>query len=79
MKVLLSSLKVGQTGIVKGFTRGNGNFREKLLAMGVTPGVSLKVVRYAAMGDPVEIVIRGFSLSLRRGEADTVYVERSSS
>ena len=77
MKVLLSSLEIGESAVVRGYCKENRMHRQRLLSMGVTPGVSLKVLRYAALGDPIEIMVRGFGLSLRRSEADTVYVERS--
>ncbi len=77
MKVLLSDLEIGESAVVRGFSKENRVYRKKLLAMGVTPGVSLQVLRYAALGDPMEIMVRGFGLSLRRSEAETVYVERT--
>ena len=54
---------------------GGKAYRKKLLSMGLTPGVAFSVVRCAPMGDPVEIRLRGFSLSLRRNEAQAVLVE----
>lgn len=48
------------------------SFRRKLLALGVTPGAQLEVVRFAPLGDPMEIKIRGFSLSLRKHEAQVI-------
>jgi ferrous iron transport protein A len=46
-----------------------------LLAMGLTPGTEFTVTRHAPLGDPVEILVRGFKLSLRKDEASTVFVE----
>jgi ferrous iron transport protein A len=77
MKTMLSDLGIGESAVVTGFSKENRMYRKKLLAMGVTPGVSLQVLRYAALGDPMEITVRGFGLSLRRSEADTVFVERT--
>ncbi len=77
LHIKLSDVEIGGSAVVKGFSKENRVHREKLLAMGVTPGVSVKVLRYAAMGDPIEVMVRGFNLSLRKSEADTVYVERS--
>ncbi len=51
-------------------------YRRKLLAMGVLPGTPIEVIRIAPMGDPIEIRIKGFSLSLRKDEASEVLVER---
>ena len=42
--------------------------------MGVTPGSRLRLVRFAPLGDPMEIVVRGYHLSLRRNEAQTIWV-----
>jgi ferrous iron transport protein A len=50
-------------------------FRKKLLAMGVTPGIELNITRIAPMGGPLELSLRGFSLSLRRSEAENIHVE----
>jgi ferrous iron transport protein A len=50
-------------------------YRQRLLSMGLTPGTEFLVTRVAPMGDPVEISLRGFSLSLRRDEAAMLLVE----
>ncbi len=73
----LRDLTVGDTGRVVGFAEGSKAYRRKLLSMGLTPGVEFSVTRYAPMGDPVEIRVRGFSLSLRKDEAAALRVERS--
>jgi Fe2+ transport system protein FeoA len=75
--VTLRDLAVGDTGRVTGLEAGNPAYRRRLLAMGLTPGTEFTVTRFAPLGDPVQIAIRGFSLSLRRDEADIVRVERS--
>ncbi len=48
---------------------------QRLMMMGLTPGTSLTVVRVAPLGDPIEIKIRGFNLSLRREEAEGIWVK----
>ncbi|CAK7045766.1 FeoA family protein [Saezia sanguinis] len=70
-------MKVGQNARVTGFTKTEGGkaYRQKLLAMGLTPGTEFTVTRLAPMGDPVEIRLRGFSLSLRKHEAASLQVE----
>lgn len=74
----LKELSVGDSGRVAGFVRdGNKAYRKKLLSLGLTPGTELVVTRYAPMGDPVEIRVRGFSLSLRKSEAESLLVERT--
>ncbi len=50
-------------------------FRKKLLAMGLTPGTEVNVTRKAPMGGPLELFLRGFSLSLRKNEAQSILVE----
>lgn len=72
----LGELKVGDRAKVTGFTETGAGYRRKLLSMGVTPGVEIDVARVAPMGDPVEIRVRGFSLSLRRAEAAALNVEK---
>ncbi|RUS66954.1 Fe(2+) transport protein A [Saezia sanguinis] len=73
----LTDMKVGQNARVTGFTKTEGGkaYRQKLLAMGLTPGTEFTVTRLAPMGDPVEIRLRGFSLSLRKHEAASLQVE----
>lgn len=72
----LKEFTVGDSGRVLGFQGGGGAYRRKLLSMGITPGVALEVVRVAPLGDPVEIRVRGTSVSLRREEAAVLEVER---
>lgn len=79
MHYSLRDLAAGDSGRVVGFSEGSKAYRRRLLDMGLTPGVEFSVTRYAPMGDPVEIRVRGFSLSLRKSEADAVRVERASS
>ncbi|ABC30562.1 Fe2+ transport system protein A [Hahella chejuensis KCTC 2396] len=74
--VSLKDLKVGDQGRVLGFGEGGKNYRRKLLSMGLTPGVEFSVTRYAPMGDPVEILVRGFRLSLRKDEAGGILIEK---
>lgn len=76
MKTTLQDLAVGESGKVSGYVKGPSVYREKLLAMGLTKGTSFTVARIAPMGDPVEIQVRGFALSLRKGEASALLVER---
>ena len=74
----LGDLQSGDRARVTGFTGASPSYRRKLLAMGLTPGAELSVTRLAPMGDPVEISVRGFAMSLRRGEAVAVLVEKLS-
>ena len=72
----LGQLSVGDRAVVKGFVEGQKAYRAKLLAMGLTKGVELELTRVAPLGDPLEIYVRGFSLSLRKAEAAAILVER---
>ncbi|WP_295585190.1 FeoA family protein [uncultured Lamprocystis sp.] len=76
MSIMLKEMKAGDQGRVQGFAPGGQAYRRKLLAMGLTPGVEFQVVRVAPMGDPVEVRVRGTSVSLRKDEAATLNVER---
>lgn len=67
-------MKTGDKAVVAGFFKGNTAYRKKLLAMGVTPGTPFEIVRIAPFGDPVEILIRGYLVSLRREEASLIAV-----
>ena len=77
MAINLKELAVGDCGRVVGFGEGSRSYRRKLLALGLTPGTEFTVSRYAPMGDPIEIRVRGFSLSLRKDEAASLLVEKS--
>jgi ferrous iron transport protein A len=76
MTETLRDIRVGETGRVTGFVAGAKTYRKRLLAMGLTRGVSIEVTRCAPMGDPIEVQVRGYSLSLRKEEAATLIVER---
>lgn len=76
MSIHLSDLTVGDCGKITGIEKGEKAYRQKLLAMGLTPGTEFNITRYAPMGDPVEIQVRGFALSLRQGEAKALKVEK---
>lgn len=69
----LSLLKKGESAKVKA-VEGEGRIRRRLFDMGITPGVDLSVRKLAPLGDPIEITIRGYELSLRKSEAESVVV-----
>lgn len=71
--VLLSELKQSQEGWIHNFTKESDTCA-RLEEMGVTPGEHVQVIRYAPMGDPIEIKIRGYNLSLRKEEAELIEV-----
>ena len=72
----LNALTVGESGKILGFVNSGKAYRKRLLAMGLTPGAVFTVTRFAPLGDPVEIKVRGFSLSLRKKEADVLIIEK---
>lgn len=78
MTISLKNLAVGNVGKVIGFDQSGKAYRKRLLAMGLTPGIEFSITRFAPMGDPVEIKLRGFSLTLRKDEAAVVLVEKLS-
>jgi len=53
---------------------GEGRVIRRLLEMGVIPGVSVKVIKTAPFGDPIEVRVRGYSLAMRKNEADSIEV-----
>ena len=73
----LDSLAVGESGtIVK--VHGEGRVRHRLFDMGLTPGAEVFLRKKAPLGDPLEITLRGYELSLRKDEASNVEVEMKS-
>lgn len=71
----LVDMGVGSRGRVIGFERGSATYRKRLLAMGLTKGTEFSVNRFAPLGDPIEIEVRGYNLSLRKQEARVLLVE----
>jgi ferrous iron transport protein A len=72
----LKTLSVGEQGKIIGFEKSGKAYRKRLLAMGLTPGAEFMVTRFAPLGDPVEIQIRGFSLTLRKNEAAVLLIDK---
>ena len=75
MTLLATELTVGQSGRVTQVA-GVGEVSRRLLEMGVTPGVELRRLGAAPLGDPLEFELRGYRLSLRRNEAQHIEIER---
>ena len=69
----LRSVKVGQTAVVRRLT-GEGAVRRRIMDMGITKGAEIHVRKVAPLGDPIEVTVRGFELSLRKDEAGNVLV-----
>ena len=71
----LKELKINEIGIVTGYDTSTRAYRQKLLSMGLTKNVEFKVIRKAPLGDPIEIEVRGFRLTLRKNESNALEVE----
>lgn len=74
----LTELAPGQAGRIQRI-EGQAATRQRLQEMGLIRGTTVQFVRAAPLGDPIEIKVRGYHLSLRRQEADAIQVERSDS
>ena len=70
----LSQVKVGETARVAKL-HGEGALKRRIMDMGITKGVELYIRKVAPLGDPMEIAVRGYELSLRRADAEMVEVE----
>lgn len=70
----LDEFKIGETGLIKS-VGGEGKIRRRLFDMGVTPGATVLLRKKAPLGDPIEIVLRGYELTLRKNEANLVTLE----
>jgi len=73
VNVTLTALPIGQNARVTA-VNGTGRVTRRLMEMGVIPGVSIQVVKAAPFGDPIEVRVRGYSLAMRRSEADAIDV-----
>lgn len=74
MEKTLDKFKIGEKGIVK-TVKGEGAIRRRLLDMGITPTCEILLKQRAPLGDPLEIFLRGYSLTLRKNEANFVILE----
>ena len=71
----LSNLKPGQQGTILKLESSIGPIRRRLMDMGVIPGERIKVEKIAPMGDPIEVSVKGYSLTLRKNEAKGIEIE----
>jgi ferrous iron transport protein A len=70
----LKQVKIGGTAkVIK--IHGEGALKRRIMDMGLTKGVEVKVRKVAPLGDPIEITVRGYELSLRKEDAETIEVE----
>jgi len=70
----LKDLKVGKSGVILAVD-GEKILRHRLLEMGITPRTTVKVKKTAPMGDPIELLLRGYVLSLRLADAQRITIE----
>ena len=70
----LKDVAVGEKAIVKRLS-GEGALKRRIMDMGVTKGVEIFVRKVAPLGDPIEVTVRGYELSLRKAEAESILVE----
>ena len=78
MKERLNSMKIGTFGVVTKVC-GERKVCRRLYDMGITPGVEIYLRKKAPLGDPIEITIRGYELTLRKKEAENIEIETESS
>lgn len=74
MKKNLDQFTVGESGVVLSVA-GEGKIKRRLFDMGITPGVDVYMRKKAPLGDPIEVTLRGYELTLRKTEAACVVME----
>jgi Fe2+ transport system protein FeoA len=72
--MLLSEMKEGQTGVINR-VGGNGVLRRRILEMGILKGSEIYIEKYAPLKDPLELIVKGYHLSLRVEEAAQITVD----
>lgn len=72
-KMTLANLKAGESAIIKK-VEGEGALRRRLLEMGITPNTRVMVRKVAPLGDPIELSLRNYELTLRRSDADKIKI-----
>ena len=70
----LKDVPIGGSAVVTAL-RGGGALKRRIMDMGITKGTAIKVRKTAPLGDPVEVTVRGYELSLRKADAETIEVE----
>lgn len=70
----LRDVKVGQSAVVTKLN-GEGATKRRIMDMGITKGVEVNIRKVAPLGDPVEITVRGYELSIRKADAELIEVE----
>ncbi len=73
----LSEFSIGETGVIVKVD-GEPRIKRRLFDMGVTPGAQVYLRKKAPLGDPIEVTVRGYELTLRKTEAENVFTEVNS-
>lgn len=73
----LDKIQIGKSGVIKS-VGGEGALRLRLLDMGLIPGTAVKVIKAAPLGDPIEIHVRGYELTIRKSDASMIETEEVS-
>ena len=76
INISLDNLSINETGIIVEINHATTSIKQRLLEMGLTIGTKIKIKRYAPLGDPIEIMIRNYRLSIRRNEARHIIVQK---
>ena len=74
--VSLDNLVPGEKGTIQSIVTPAAGLRQRLMEMGLTKGTRVELIRLAPLGDPIEILVRGYRLSLRKEEAGSVNIEK---
>lgn len=74
MEKYLNEFKIGESGKVKKIS-AEGKIKRRLFDMGVTPGAEIVMKKVAPLGDPIEVTLRGYELTLRKSEAQCILAE----
>ena len=76
MKIRLSKMYPGEKGTIIGYEKNSGMYRQKLMSMGLTKGTDITIINKAPLGDPVDLEVAGYHLSLRKEEADVLRIQQ---
>ncbi len=69
----LKTSKVGETVVVKKLN-GDGPLKRRIMDMGITKGVTIQIKKVAPLGDPIEVTVRGYELTIRRDDAELIEI-----
>jgi ferrous iron transport protein A len=73
----IKDLQIGQSAVITGYEAGDHSYKSKLLSLGLTKNTVVKLIKIAPLGDPIELEVRGFHLSLRKDEAGVVLLKNA--